>query len=86
MEPHGLHILVFLFKTNLSKIHFRNTIRVSNSLNSDQDQHSVGPDLVPNCFQRLSDSRRQKLPLSRTELRCSINQSGTVARPPNKSA
>ena len=31
-----------------------NTIRVSNSLDPDQDRHFVGPDLVPNCLQRLS--------------------------------
>ena len=31
-----------------------NTIIVSNSLDSDQDQHSVGPDLGPNCLQRLA--------------------------------
>ena len=31
-----------------------NTIRVSNSLDSDQAQHFVGPDLGPNCLQRLS--------------------------------
>ena len=33
---------------------FRNTIRVSNSLLPDQAQHYVGPDLGPNCLQRLS--------------------------------
>ena len=33
---------------------FRNTIRVSNSLNPDQDQQNVGPDLGSNCLQRLS--------------------------------
>ena len=31
-----------------------NTIRVSNSLDSDQDQPFVVPDLGPNCLQRLS--------------------------------
>ena len=31
-----------------------NTIRVSNSLDPDQDLHFVGPDLGPNCLQRLS--------------------------------
>ena len=31
-----------------------NTIRVSKRLDPDQDRHSVGPDLVPNCLQRLS--------------------------------
>ena len=36
---------------------------VSNSLDPDQDQHSVGPDLGPNCLQRLSadDTSRQKV-------------------------
>ena len=29
-------------------------IRVSNSLDSDQARHFVGPDLGPNCLQRLS--------------------------------
>ena len=31
------------------------TIRVSNSLDPDQAQHFVGPDLGPNRLQRLSD-------------------------------
>ena len=44
----------FFFKINVSKIYFRNTIRVSNSLEPDQDRHYVGPDLGPNCLQRLS--------------------------------
>ena len=47
---------------NLSKLTFSknsfsmfgNTITVSNSLDSGQDRHSVGPDLHPNCLQRLS--------------------------------
>ena len=34
----------------LQKISFR----VSDSLNPDQDQRFVGPDLGPNCFQRLA--------------------------------
>ena len=29
-------------------------MRLSNSLNPDQDRHVVGPDLGPNCLQRLS--------------------------------
>ena len=32
---------------------FFNTIRVSNSLDPDKAQHFVGPDLGPNCLQRL---------------------------------
>ena len=44
----------FLSKLTFSKNSFRNIIRVSNGLNPDQDRHSVGPDLDPNCLQRLS--------------------------------
>ena len=29
-------------------------MRMSNNLDPDQDRHSVGPDLGPNCLQRLS--------------------------------
>ena len=39
------------------------TIRVTNSLDPDQDRHSVGPDLGPNFLQGLSagdESRRQQ--------------------------
>ena len=43
-----------MFISTFSKIYFRNTIRVSNSLDPDQAQHFVGPDLGPNCLQRLS--------------------------------
>ena len=32
------------------KISFRNTIKVTNSLDPDQAQHFVGPDLDPNFF------------------------------------
>ena len=31
-----------------------NIIRVSNSLDPEQARHCVGPDLGPNCLQRLS--------------------------------
>ena len=41
-------------KLTFSKNSYRNTIRVSNSLSPDQAQHFVGPDLDPNCLQRLS--------------------------------
>ena len=37
-----------------SKKSFRNTFRVSNGLDSDQDQHFVSPDMGPNCLQRLA--------------------------------
>ena len=43
----------FFFKLTFSrKKSFRNTIRVSNSLDPDQARQNVGPDLGPNCLQR----------------------------------
>ena len=36
------------------------TIRVSKSLDPDQARHFVGPDLGPNCLQRLSADRADK--------------------------
>ena len=45
-----------------SKNHFRNTIRVSKGLEPDQDRLSVGPDLDPNCLQRLpTDPCKEKV-------------------------
>ena len=41
---------LFFFKINFFKKSFRNTIIVSNSLDSDHDLHNVGPDLDPNCL------------------------------------
>ena len=49
------------FKIEISKK--LKTIRVSNSLDLDKDQHSVGHDLGPTC------SRRQKSPLARKEFK-----------------
>ena len=44
-----------------SKNSFRNTIRVSNSLDPDQARQFVGPDLGSNCLQKLSaDDTRSK--------------------------
>ena len=42
---------------------FRNTIRVSNSLDPDQARQIVGPDLGPNCLQKISasDTSRQRV-------------------------
>ena len=54
--------LLIFFKINFfSKNSFRNTIRVSNSSDPDQARHFVGPDLGPNCLQKLSpdDTSRQ---------------------------
>ena len=48
-------LLLTFFKINFfSKISLRDTIRVSNGLDPDHDQHSVSTDLGPNCLQRLS--------------------------------
>ena len=53
-----LTLKIYFFKKK-----FKNTIRVSNSLDLDPD--SVSPDLGPNCLQRLSAD--DKLPLARRE-------------------
>ena len=45
---HAFFCLLFLYKSPFSKSSFRNTIRVSDSLDPDQALYSVGPDLVPN--------------------------------------
>ena len=53
----------FFSKISLFQNSFRNVIRVSNGFDPDQDRHSVGPDLVPNCLQGLSaddESGRQQ--------------------------
>ena len=42
-----------VFKVSFFRKAFRNTIRVSKSLDLDHGRH-VGPDLDPNCLQRLS--------------------------------
>ena len=52
--PLALCMLLLSTADFFSKNSFRNTIRVSNSLDQDQDQHFVGPDLGPICLQRLS--------------------------------
>ena len=53
----------FFFTLTISKKSFRNTIRVSKRLDPDQARSFVGPDLGPNCLQRLSadDKSRHKL-------------------------
>ena len=47
-------LVELLLILTFSKKIFRNTIRVSNSLDPDQALRFVGPDLGPNCLQRLS--------------------------------
>ena len=48
-------LLTFLFKINFFKKSFRDIIKVSNGLDTDQDQRSGDPDLGPNCLQKISD-------------------------------
>ena len=43
----------FFYEIYPFKNSFRNTIIMSNCLDQDQARHSVGPDLGPNCLQRL---------------------------------
>ena len=43
----------FFPKSKFLKNYFRNAFRVANNLNPDQARHFVGPDLGPNCLQRL---------------------------------
>ena len=49
MSMLGNFLMIFFSKTTFLKNSFRNTIRVSNSLDPDQARHYVGPDLGPNC-------------------------------------
>ena len=63
-----IFVVYFFFQNDLFlKNSFRTAIRLSNSLDPDQ---SVGPDLGPNCFQRLSadDTSRQ-----RVDVECKYN-------------
>ena len=46
--------LLIFSKKNFLQNYFRNTVQVSNSLDPNQDRQNVGPDLGPNCLQRLS--------------------------------
>ena len=63
----------FFFQNKLFKriYSFRNTVKVSNSLNPDQAQHFDWPDLGPNCLQRLPGDhkcrQRVKLILAASE-------------------
>ena len=54
--------------SKLFREHYSIRLRVSCSLNPDQDPQSVGPDQVPNYLQRLSAEDIQKAPLARKGL------------------
>ena len=53
-------LLIKIYTRTTSVCKLSHSIRVSNSLDPDQARHYVGPDLPPNCLQKLSvdDSRR----------------------------
>ena len=53
-----------LFQKKLS----RDTLRVSNSLNPDQDRQTVGPDLDPNSLQKLSADHKSHLYQGKSDL------------------
>ena len=71
---HARELFMFLFSSAdfLQNSVFKNkpprtTIRVSNSLDPDQDRHSIGLHLGSNCFQKAI-GRRQNYPLACKEL------------------
>ena len=53
--------LLIFKKISFSKNSFRDAIRDSNSLDQDQDQHFVVPDLGPNCkdHQQITPNRQE---------------------------
>ena len=53
-------LLIFFQIQHFHKNSLRNTIRVPNSLDPDQAGHSIGPDLGPNCLQKLSAGDTRK--------------------------
>ena len=73
--------LLTFFKTNFFRKSFRHSIRVSKGLDPDQDRHSVGPDLGPNCLQRIlaNDKGIEPLPTLQQK-RCIIYNVGLKLR------
>ena len=56
-----LSLLIFCSKLTFCLKLFQVTIRVSNKLDPDQDQHSVGPDLGSKCLQWLPADNKAPL-------------------------
>ena len=50
----------FFSKLTFSKNSVMNTFGMSNGLDSNQDQHSFGPDLGPNCLQNNKSCPQQR--------------------------
>ena len=62
----------FFSKLTFSKNYYKNTIKVPNSFDPDRARHLVGPDLYPNCLQRLSADDTSRLRVKATgALSCS---------------
>ena len=62
-------VVCWLFsKLTFSKNSFRNTFRVSNGLDPNQDRQSVGPNLGPNCLQKLLAADKNPLWQAKSEL------------------
>ena len=58
---HLCRLLTFFSKLTFSTKIFRNTIRLLNSFDPEQDRHSVGPVPGPNCLQRLSADNKEAM-------------------------
>ena len=59
---HAFSCLLVIYQINNCENYLRKTVRMSNSLNLEQNQHFVWPDLGQHCLQRLSADNK-KLPL-----------------------
>ena len=57
-------MLIFFQNFFSTKNSFRNTIRVSNSVDPDLARHFVGPDLGPNCLPRFEQTTKGASPLA----------------------
>ena len=56
---HAFCHLLTLSKQFFLDFFFQNSLRISNGLEPDQGRHCVGPDLGPNCLQRLSADNKE---------------------------
>ena len=72
--------LLIFFKINFLKNSFRFTIRVANSLNPDQTRHFFGPDLGPNCLQRLSADDTSRKELKRESVKAAYSVTMNIFR------
>ena len=78
--------MTLIKKINQFKNSFRNTIRVSNASNPDQDQQNVGPDLGLTCLQRSStvdksrhqQAKKQSLTLHLIETPLTLSQTEQI--------